>query len=191
MENVMISFTHNAALLLIDVQKGFDDPVWGRRNNPDAETNMATLLQAWRQTGRPIIHIQHCSRNPHAPLHISSPGNEIKDLVRPQGKEPVLQKQVNSAFIGTDLEERLRRAGITTLVITGLTTNHCVETTTRMAGNLEFDAYFVSDATATFDRMGPDGVLHSAEEIQVITLTNLHQEFATIVTTSDVLRYLA
>ncbi len=187
----MISFTHNAALLLIDVQKGFDDPVWGRRNNPDAETNMATLLQAWRQTGRPIIHIQHCSRNPHAPLHISSPGNEIKDLVRPQGKEPVLQKQVNSAFIGTDLEERLRRAGITTLVITGLTTNHCVETTTRMAGNLEFDAYFVSDATATFDRMGPDGVLHSAEEIQVITLTNLHQEFATIVTTSDVLRYLA
>ncbi len=187
----MISLPHNAALLLIDVQKGFDDPVWGRRNNPDAETNMATLLQTWRQTGRPILYIQHCSRNPHSVLHASSPGNEIKDLVRPQGEEPVLQKQVNSAFIGTDLEARLRRAGITTLVITGLTTNHCVETTTRMAGNLEFDAYFVSDATATFDRTGPDGVLHTAEEIQAITLTNLHQEFATIVTTSDVLRHLA
>ncbi len=186
----MLSFPQNTALLLIDVQKGFDDPVWGHRNNPEAEKNIASLLHAWRQTERPVIHIQHCSRNPRSVLHASSPGNEIKDLVRPQGEEPVLQKQVNSAFIGTDLEERLRRDGITMLVITGLTTNHCVETTTRMAGNLDFDAYFVSDATATFDRTGPDGVLHTAEEIQAITLTNLHQEFATIVTTDDVLRNL-
>ncbi len=187
----MLSFPRNATLILIDVQKGFDDPVWGRRNNPDAETNMASLLRTWRQTDRPIIHIQHCSRDPHSTLNASVPGNAIKDLVRPQGREPVLQKQVNSAFIGTDLEERLRRDGITTLVITGLTTNHCVETTTRMAGNLGFDTYFVSDATATFDRTGPDGVLHTAEEIQAITLTNLHEEFATIVTTDDVLRNLA
>jgi nicotinamidase-related amidase len=191
MENVMLPFLQNTALILIDVQKGFDDPVWGRRNNPDAEMNIATLLHKWRQTGRPIVHIQHCSRHPQSPLHASSPGNEIQDLVRPQGDEPVLQKQVNSAFIGTDLEERLRRDGITTLIITGLTTNHCVETTTRMAGNLGFDVYFVSDATATFDRTGPDGVLHSAEEIQAITLTNLHQEFATIVTTDAVLSNLA
>ncbi len=100
----------------------------------------------------------------------------------------MLQKQVNSSFIGTDLEERLRRAGISTLVIAGLTTNHCVETTTRMAGNLGFETYLVSDATATFDRRGPDGVLHTAEEIQAMTLTNLHEEFATIVMTEDVLR---
>ena len=187
----MISFPQNTALILIDVQKGFDDPVWGRRNNPEAETNMATLLHTWRETGRPIIHIQHCSRNPHSPLHASSPGNSIKDAMRPQGKEPILQKQVNSAFIGTDLEARLRRDGITTLVIVGLTTNHCVETTTRMAGNLDFDTYLVSDAIATFDRTGPDGILHTAEEIQAITLTNLHEEFATIVTTNDVLKNLA
>lgn len=187
----MISFPQNTTLLLIDVQKGFDDPVWGRRNNPQAETNMATLLHAWRETERPIIHIQHCSRNPRSPLHSSSPGNSIKDLVHPQGEEPVLQKSVNSAFIGTDLEARLRRDGITTLVIVGLTTNHCVETTTRMAGNLDFDTYLVSDATATFDRTGPDGVLHSADEIQAMTLSNLHEEFATIVTTDNVLRNLA
>ncbi len=191
MEHSMISFPQNTALILIDIQKGFDDPVWGRRNNPEAETNMATLLHAWRQTGRPIIHIQHCSRNPHSPLHSSSPGNSIKDLAHPQGEEPVLQKSVNSAFIGTNLEARLRCAGITTLIIVGLTTNHCVETTTRMAGNLDFDAYLVSDAIATFDRIGPDGILHTAEEIQAITLTNLHEEFATIVTTDEVLRNLA
>ncbi len=57
--------------------------------------------------------------------------------------------------------------------------------------DVQFDAYFVSDATATFDRTGPDGVLHTAEEIQAITLTNLHREFATIVTTAEVLRNLA
>ena len=187
----MNPFPHNAALLLIDVQKGFDDPVWGRRNNLDAETNMAILLHAWRPTGRPIFHIQHCSLNPHSPLYADSPDHPIKDLVHPQGEEPVLQKHVNSAFIGTDLEERLRRDSITTLIITGLTTNHCVETTTRMAGNLGFDAYLVSDATATFDRRGPDGVLHTAEEIQAMTFVNLHQEFATIVTTDEVLRNFA
>lgn len=184
----MIPLPKNAALLLIDIQKGFDDPVWGHRNNLDAEANIAALLHTWRQTGRPIFHIQHCSQDPHSPLHAGSPGNDIKDLVHPQGEESVVQKQVNSAFIGTDLAERLKCEGITALVITGLTTNHCVETTTRMAGNLGFDAYLVSDATATFDRRGPDGVLHTAEEIQAMTLTNLHQEFATIVTTAEVLR---
>lgn len=187
----MLSFPQNTALILIDIQQGFDDPFWGRRNNPDAETNMARLLEAWRQSGRPIFHIQHLSQSPHSPLRPGIPGNDFKESVRPREGEPVLQKHVNSAFIGTDLEQRLRRAGITKLVIVGLTTNHCVETTTRMAGNLGFQAHLVSDATATFDRKGPDGTLHTAEEIQAMTLTNLHDEFATIVTTAEVLEHLA
>lgn len=186
----MHPFPQNTALILIDIQKGFDDSVWGRRNNPDAETNMAALLHIWRQTGQPIFHIQHLSQESESPLQAGSPGSEIKDIVRPHDGEPVLQKRVNSAFIGTDLEERLKREGITTLIITGLTTNHCVETTTRMAGNLGFDTFLVSDATATFDRIGPDGVLYRAEDIQAMTMANLHQEFATIVTTVDVLRNL-
>jgi nicotinamidase-related amidase len=186
----MIHLPSNVALVIIDVQKGFDDPGWGRRNNLNAETNITRLLHIWRQTGRPIFHIQHLSQSPLSPLRAGSPGWEFKDSVRPYGSEPVIQKKVNSAFIGTGLEERLRQEGITTVVIVGLTTNHCVETTTRMAGNLGFDTNLVSDATATFDRQGPDGVLHTAEEIQAITLTNLHQEFATIVTTDDVARNL-
>jgi nicotinamidase-related amidase len=184
----VIQLPHNAALIIIDVQKAFDDPSWGRRNNLNAEANIANLLHAWRKAGRPIFHIQHLSRNPHSLLRPDSSGSEIKDIVRPYESEPIIQKHVNSAFIGTTLEERLRREGITTLVITGLTTNHWVETTTRMAGNLGFDVYLVADGTATFDREGPDGVLHTAEEIQAMTLTNLHQEFATILTTHDVLR---
>ncbi|HLJ36493.1 MAG TPA: cysteine hydrolase family protein [Ktedonobacteraceae bacterium] len=186
----MIHVSHNAALVIIDVQKGFDDPIWGQRNNPEAEVNIASLLQSWRQTGRPIFHIQHLSQNANSPLRPGYSGNDIKDIVYPQDNEPVLQKKVNSAFIGTDLERRLVQQNINTLFITGLTTNHCVETTTRMAGNLGFHTFLVSDATATFDRKGPDGVLHTADEIQAMTLVNLHEEFATIITTIELLHML-
>jgi nicotinamidase-related amidase len=103
----------------------------------------------------------------------------------------VIIKRVNSAFIGTDLETRLRADEIATLVICGATTNHCVETTTRMAGNLGFDAQLVRDATWTFDRIGPDGDAHSAEDIHAMTLSNLSDEFASIVTTEEVIASLA
>ncbi|GAC1466022.1 MAG: cysteine hydrolase family protein [Chloroflexota bacterium] len=181
----------HAALIIIDVQQGFDDPVWGRRNNPEAEANIARLLGAWRHTGYPFIHVKHDSRNARSPLHPDAPGNQIKEIVRPREDELLIRKSVNSAFIGTDLERRLRDAGVDTLVLTGLTTNHCVETTARMAGNLGFNTYVVSDATATFDRTGPDGQWHSADDIQAMTLSNLHGEFATIVTTDLVLQHLS
>lgn len=185
-----MALPQNAALIIIDVQRGFDDPMWGRRNNPQAEANIARLLAAWRRTQRPVFHIQHLSRQATSPLRPGQIGNEIKDVVRPLEGEPVITKEVNSAFIGTDLEQRLRQQNITALLVTGLTTNHCVETTTRMAGNLGFDTYLVSDATATFDRVGPDGKLYRAEDIQAMTLANMHQEFATIVDTQTLLDQL-
>ncbi len=178
----------DAALIIIDVQEAFDEPRWGRRNNPDAEANVARLLGAWREARRPVVHVRHLNLTPGSSFHPDAPGSRIKAVVRPVEGEPVIEKSVNSAFIGTDLEERLRRGGVTSVVITGLTTNHCVETTARMAGNLGFDTYFVSDATATFDRVGPDGVRHTAEDIQAMTLSNLNGEFATIVTTDEALR---
>lgn len=180
----------NAALIIIDVQRGFDDPQWGRRNNPEAEANIARLLQAWRESGRPVYHVQHLSREPGSPLRPESPGCDFKDEVRPLDGEPIVQKHVNSAFIGTDLEDQLRRSGIDTVVITGLTTNHCVSTTTRMAGNLGFNTYVVGDAAATFDRLGPDGRLFPAEQVHDVSLASLHEEFATVTTTADVLALL-
>jgi nicotinamidase-related amidase len=180
----------DAALIIIDVQKGNDDPANGRRNNPDAEVNLSRLLATWRQTHRPIIHVQHLSRVPHSPYRPGQPGVEIKDIVRPQGDEPVLQKHVNNAFVGTDLEERLRTGSIDTVVITGLTTDHCVSTTTRMAGDLGFRTYIVSDATATFDRVGPDGVVYRAEDVHGLSLASLHEEFATVVDTDSLLQIL-
>jgi len=178
----------DTALIIIDVQEAFDEPRRSRRNNRDAEANVARLLSAGRAAGRPLVHVRHLNLTPGSSFHPDAPGSRIKAVVRPLEGEPVIEKVVNSAFIGTDLEERLRRGGVTSVVITGLTTNHCVETTARMAGNLGFVTYVVSDATATFDRVGPDGVHHTAEDIQAMTLSNLNGEFATIVTTDEALR---
>lgn len=120
-------------------------------------------------------------------MHPSKKGNEIKDLVKPKKNETLIIKHVNSAFIGTDLEEQLRKNRIETVVIVGLTTDHCVSTTARMAGNLGFSTYVVSDATATFDRKGPTGEYYSAQEMHDIALASLHNEFATILSTKDLL----
>jgi len=177
----------NSALLLIDVQKGFDDPVWGVRNNPQAELNMETLLNHWRSKQWPVVHIQHCSIEPNSPLRPEVEGNQFKEFAQPKEGEPVFKKTVNSAFIGTELEEYLCTKGIQSLVIVGLTTDHCVSTSTRMAGNLGFDVTLVSDAVATFDRTGPDGVHYSAEQIHQIHLASLHGEFCVVKTTVELL----
>jgi nicotinamidase-related amidase len=187
----MMSFiVKEVALLVIDVQKGFDDPKWGKRNNPQAEANIAKLLEAWRHSGRPVIHVQHCSREPGSPFRPDSPGNAIKEIVKPNQGEMVIKKSVNSAFIGTDLESYLRKQHITGLVIVGLTTDHCVSTTARMAGNLGFTTFVVSDATATFDRSGPNGKEHKAADVHEVSLASLHQEFATVVDTQNLISEL-
>lgn len=182
--------SYNAVLLLIDVQTGFDDPCWGIRNNPEAEANMARLLAAWRTTNRPVIHVQHLSRNPNSPLHPNQAGCAIKDIVRPALGEPIITKHLNSAFIGTDLEERLRKHGDQTLVVVGLTTDHCVSTTARMAANLGFDPYIIGDATATFGKHGYKGESFSADAVHAINLASLQDEFAKIMDTSMMLKRL-
>jgi nicotinamidase-related amidase len=180
-----ISKSHNPALILIDIQKGFNNlEYWGgQRNNPDAENNASALLSLWRENTLPIFHIKHCSSNPNSLLNEANEGNDFKDIVTPIDGEPIIKKNVNSAFIGTDLKDRLDRVKISKLVIVGLTTDHCVSTTTRMAGNFGFDTFLVSDATATFNKTGVDGQIFSAELIHHTALASLNEEFATVVTT--------
>jgi nicotinamidase-related amidase len=180
------------ALVLIDVQRAFDqwEAAGRRRNNPHAVERIAELLSAFRRSGRPVFHIRHQGVRSDSSFLPDGAGYPVKDEAREIEGEPVIVKRVNSAFIGTDLEQRLRAAGMETLVICGATTNHCVETTTRMAGNLGFDARLVRDATWTFDRIGPDGDAHSAEDIHAMSLANLNGEFATIVTTAEILTSL-
>ncbi len=175
----------DATLIVVDVQLAFEHPRWGARNNPDAEDNVAVLLAHWRREGQRVIHIQHRNSNPSGLFHPDNPGFQPKPQAAPLASEPVITKTVNSAFIGTDLEQRLRADGVSSVVICGITTDHCVSTTTRMAGNLGFSAFVVSDATATFERVGPDGRTYAAQEMHDTALASLHQEFATVVTTAD------
>ena len=182
-----MSLSSRAALLLIDVQQGLDDPRLGARNNPDAEQRIADLLAAWRASGRPVIHVQHSSLEPHSTLREDAPGHAFKVEALPMGDEPVFRKHVNSAFIGTDLEAHLRAHDIETLVVVGITTDHCVSSTARMAGNLGFTVTVVEDATATFERRGPDGTHYSADLMHRVALASLHGEIATIRSARDIL----
>lgn len=177
----------NAALILIDIQQGFDDPYWGTRNNPGAEANASRLLASWRAAGWPLFHVQHRSRNPKSPLFPGQPGCDHKPEVAPRAGEPVISKGVNSAFIGTDLETRLRAQDISTLVICGLTTPHCVSTTARMAGNLEFRVLVPADACAAFAQTGYDGRRYDAETVHRLALASLHGEFADVTETTVLL----
>jgi nicotinamidase-related amidase len=177
----------DSALLVIDVQKGIDNPQLGKRNNPDAEQRMAELLAAWREAGRPVIHVQHMSTEPESLLRPGQPGNAIKDEARPIDGEPVFQKNVNSAFIGTQLESYLRLSGIDSLVMVGLTTEHCISSSARQAANLGFRVTVVADATATFARRGYDGKEYSADVIHGAELASLSGEFAAVVESRDIL----
>jgi nicotinamidase-related amidase len=178
---------NNAALLIIDVQKAIDDPSWGVRNNPQAEANIARLLAHWRGSGRPVIHVRHESREPVSTYRPGQLGCDFKDDVLPLQQETVITKQTNSAFIGTDLERRLRDDAIDQVVICGVITNNSVEATARMAGNLGFTTFVVSDATATFAKRDYSGRMRSADDVHAMSLANLEGEYATIVSTRDLL----
>jgi len=182
--------SHNAVLLIIDVQKAIDHPSWGRRNNPQAEHNIGRLLAAWRQAGKLIIHVCHVSREPASTYRPGQEGCEFKTEVQPRDGEIILTKHSNSAFIGTDLEVLLRDRGIFTLVICGVITNNSVEATARMAGDLGYETYVVSDSTATFDKVDFSRKPHTAEEVHAMSLSNLQGEYATVLSTEEVLNLI-
>ena len=177
------------ALIVIDVQRGFADPSWGPRNNPDLEANLAALLDTWWATGEPVVLVRHHSTKPGSPLAPGTPGHAfVPDL---DGVEPalVVTKSVNSAFHGdVDLDAWLRGHGVEEIVLAGIQTNMCVETTARVGGNLGHRVTVALDATCTFDLAGPDGAVLSADDLTRATATNLHGGgFVRIASTKEVL----
>lgn len=174
-------------LILIDVQKGFHDVYWGKRNNPEFEANITCLLDSWRKQSLPIIHIQHQSLEANSPLRPDRPGCQFMDFATPQEGETIIAKNVNSGFIGTQLESHLRQNNLTNLFLAGLTSDHCVSTTARMAANLGFKVSIIADATATFDRMTAGGKSIPAELVHEVSLASLHQEFAQVITTQHIM----
>ncbi|MEU8461239.1 cysteine hydrolase family protein [Streptomyces sp. NPDC029003] len=186
-----IEIAPDSALIVIDVQKGFDDAsFWGPRNNPAAEANIAALMDAWHASGRPVVLVRHASSLPGSVLAPDRPGHAFKEFVEERRHDaPVITKTVNSAFYGTpDLAGWLTARGIGQLVVVGIQTNMCVETTARMAGNLGYDVLVPLDATHTFDLAGPAGLSLTADELATATAVNLQGGgFARVVTTAGLL----
>ncbi|MEX8032684.1 cysteine hydrolase family protein [Microbacterium sp. 20-116] len=180
------------ALLVIDMQQGFDDlAFWGPTANPDCERNVASLIDAWRRAEEPIVVVRHDSASPGSPLHPDAEGNALVEVVADAPADLVVSKSVNSAFYGDpDLHAWLGERGIRELVICGIQTNMCVETTARMAGNLGYDVTVVLDATRTFDLSGEIAglgtVTRTAAELMANTAVVLQQGgFARITATTD------
>ena len=189
-------FTNDTALLLIDVQKGVHDLThWGgptgRMNNPACLSNLQSLLTGFRDASLTVAFTRHDSLEPDSPLKFSQPGGAQLDGLDPNPGEIVIEKSVNSGFIGTDLDLQLRRAGISRLVIAGYFTNFCVETTTRMAGNMGFDCYLAHDACATCNRIDLDGADHDPEVVHALSVANMHGEFCTAITSAQALGLLS
>ena len=177
----------NPALLLVDIQKAFLEKDYSGliRNNEHAEFICGKILKKWRTLDLPIIHVRHSSTNPESKLHKSRPGFEFNDYVTPLENEMVLTKEVNSAFIGTNLENILIKSHIDTLVIVGMTTNHCISTTVRMSGNLGFDTYLISDSTACYNTKGLNGEIIDCNTIYNSALASLQEEFATVIDSKE------
>jgi nicotinamidase-related amidase len=179
-------------LICIDIQLAFleEDSWGGNRNNKNAEEICAKIIARWRGLGEEIIHIHHSSSDPKSSLHKYAKGFSFNPLCVPINGEVVLTKSVNSCFIGTNLKKILDEKKCQTIVIIGLTTDHCVSTTVRMAGNYGYETFLISDATATFDKIGVNGEAYVAEVIHHTALASLKDEFATIISSEELFKLL-
>lgn len=185
--SIDMEIRHGAALILIDQQKGIHHPKLGRRNNPDAEERMLALLAQWRSNGWPVIHVQHLSHSPDSVFWPEQSGVEFQDAFIAQAGEQLIQKRVPDAFCGTALEATLHGSGIRQVVLVGVATHNSVEATARSSGNLGFETWVVEDACYTFDKADFYGQMHSAETVHAMSLGNLHGEYATVISSKQVL----
>lgn len=180
--------SETAVLIIINAQKGLLSPAQGPRNNEQAESNIASLLQQWRSKEMPIIHVRHVSENPDSLFYRNSTGSEFLPELAPRGSEIVVEKSKASAFVNSTLSELLEQNGYETLILTGFTANECIDATAKQACDLGFTTYVVGDATATFELSGPDGKVYKAERVHQLVLANLHALFAKVITSAALLR---
>ncbi len=175
------------ALLLIDIQNDyFPGGAMELVGSPSAGVKAGQLLQSFRDKLKPIIHIQHISTRPGATFFLpDTPGVQIHQCVAPIEGETVVQKHYPNSFRETPLLEILRSGDVTQLVIAGMMTQMCVDSTTRAAADLGFKCVLASDACATRDlEFGGETV--SAASVQVAFLAALNGLFARVVSVDEI-----
>ncbi|MBB3017949.1 nicotinamidase-related amidase [Microvirga lupini] len=178
-------------LLPVDMQQAFDSPSWPGRWNDAVDRNGQAILSAWRARSLPIIHVKHDSVEPGSTLAPDQGGNAFRPGFEPRAGEPVVAKSVNSAFIGTDLDLRLKRLGIRRVVVFGITTDMCVSTTVRTGANLGYEMILVEDACDCFDLPDGQGGTIPARVSHQVHVATLGFEFARVVATAEMLAALA
>ena len=176
------------ALIVIDQQKGIDHPKLGVRNNPGAEAEISKMLSLWRNISWPIFHVKHKSKQPDSVFWPRQEGFEFKEGFQPLMGERVIEKSVPCAFINNSLEKELRNLGIHEVVLVGVATNNSVEATARTGGNLGFKVYVVENACFTFAKYDYFGTARSAEEVHAMSLANLHGEYATVLSSGQLVK---
>lgn len=181
-----------SALLVIDAQETFKIlPRWKQRNNPKFEENVSALVDAFREAGRPVIFILHSDTDEN--WERTSPYHRVMDFLSPLPSEPTLHKTSANSFTTTNLEQILIENGIRRIVVTGIQTEQCCETTTRVGSDLGFTVDFVTEATLTFPIQkvpGDDSEVLSTDDIVERTEYALRGRFARIATVDDIVREL-
>ncbi|WP_018411755.1 cysteine hydrolase family protein [Methyloversatilis thermotolerans] len=172
-----------SALILIDCQQTYREGVMQLSGVEPALLEAAHVLSRARETGRPVIHIQH-DAGPGSPYDIRGPIGRIAAPVTPVPGEAVITKHYPNSFVQTVLDEELKRSGIRSLVLVGFMTHMCVNSTARGAFNLGYQVTVVASATATRDLPGPGGALVPAAALQTASLAMMGDLFAAIAPSS-------
>lgn len=181
-----------AVLLPIDMQQAFDGPPWPPRwNKGGMDANGLALLRAWRAAGLPIMHVRHDSTQPASTLQTGTTGHAFRPGFEPAGGEALIAKSVNAAFIGTDLDERLKRLGAATVVAFGFSSDMCVSTTVRVGANLGYRMVVASDACDCFDLPDGAGGTIPARTVHAAHMATLAYEFAAVLATAEIEAMLA
>lgn len=172
---------NDTALLVIDIQDSFKyDPArWATRNNPAFEANVTDLIRSFREASLPIVFVLHNDSDPG--FRPGDPEVRLMDFLDRRESDALIVKNTRNAFTSTDLQQRLDVLGVRRVVVSGISTEQCCETTTRLAADLGYNVDFVTEATATF----PIGSL-STDAIVERTEAVLTKRFARIMSVSDV-----
>jgi nicotinamidase-related amidase len=173
------------ALLVIDVQESFRQrPYWRTDDLPDFVDRLQVLIDGAKARGIPVVQIFHVDGDEHFSLS-SGYVRKLEEIALEA--DAVFHKSRHSALVGSGLDVWLVENGIRKLIVSGIRTEQCCETTTRHASDSGFDVDFVSEATLTFAMTGRDGRRWNAAEIKARTELVLADRFARIASVEQAL----